>query len=181
MCNGRRPWFGTLVSRADADRYFGVMPPYGHVVTAWPGVSPGSIRARLQAGLENQPDYMLFDIGRESPAVEALIGEPMRGLATLLNGITFLALSIASLGQTNTTTMSVIERVRELGVLRAVGMTRRQVETLVLLEAASVGGVGAFIGGMVGLCAALSKPSTTTRLRWGGRESNWLQLLQGVV
>jgi putative ABC transport system permease protein len=152
---GGSPWFGTLVSRADADRYFGVMPPYGHFVTAWPGVSPGSIRARLQAGLENQPDYMLFDIGHESPAVEALIGEPMRALATLLNGITLLALVIASLGQINTTTMSIIERVRELGVLRAVGMTRRQVKTLVLLEAASVGSVGAFIGGMVGLSAAL--------------------------
>ncbi len=152
---GGSPWFGTLVSRADADRYFGVMPPYGHFVTARPGVSSGSIRARLQAGIENQPDYMLFDIGHESPAVEALIGEPMRALATLLNGITLLALVIASLGQINTTTMSIIERVRELGVLRAVGMTRRQVETLVLLEAASVGGVGAFIGGVVGLSAAL--------------------------
>ena len=51
--------------------------------------------------------------------------------------------------------MSVIERVRELGVLRAVGMARRQVQIMVLLEAAGVGLVGSFIGGLVGLGAAL--------------------------
>ena len=67
-------------------------------------------------------------------AIEEVIGKPMRALATLLKGITLLALVIASMGQINTTTMSIIERVRELGVLRAVGMTRQQVETLVLLE-----------------------------------------------
>ncbi len=42
----------------------------------------------------------------------------------------FLALVIASLGLINTTSMSVIERVRELGVLGAVGMTRQQVDTM---------------------------------------------------
>jgi putative ABC transport system permease protein len=152
---GGSPWFGTLVSRADADRYFGVMPPYGYFITAQPGVRPRVIRARLQAGLRNYPDYLLFDIGHESGAIEELIGKPMRALATLLNGITLLALVIASMGQINTTTMSIIERVRELGVLRAVGMTRQQVQTLVLLEAAGVGVVGALIGGLVGLSSAL--------------------------
>ncbi|UCC85738.1 MAG: ABC transporter permease [Anaerolineales bacterium] len=67
----------------------------------------------------------------------------------------FLALVIASLGLINTTSMSVIERVRELGVRRAVGMTRQQVERMVLLEAAGVGVVGALLGGVVGLGAAL--------------------------
>lgn len=152
---GASPWFGTLVSRADAERYFGVMPPLGYLITARPGVASSVIRARLQAGLENQSDYTLFDIGHESQAIEELIGKPMRVLGALLNGITLLALVIASLGQINTTTMSVIERVREVGVLRAVGMTRRQVETLVLLEAAGVGVTGSLLGGMVGLCAAL--------------------------
>jgi putative ABC transport system permease protein len=152
---GGSPWFGSLVSRADADRYFGVMPPYGYFITTRPGIGPDTIEARLEIGLKNYPDYALYDIGQESEAVEDLIGKPMRAVATLLNGITLLALVIASLGQINTTTMSIIERVQELGVLRAVGMTRQQVETLVLLEAAGVGIVGSLIGGIVGLGAAL--------------------------
>jgi putative ABC transport system permease protein len=152
---GGSPWFGTIVSHADADRYFGVMPPYGYMITARPGVAPGPIRARLGAGLKNEPDYALFDVGHESEAIEEIIGKPMRAMGTLLNGITLLALVIASLGQINTTTMSIIERVRELGVLRAVGMTHQQVQMMVLLEAAGVGVVGSLIGGMVGLSAAL--------------------------
>ena len=48
---GASPWFGTLVSRADADRYFGVMPPLGYMVTARPGANRAMIWSRLQAGL----------------------------------------------------------------------------------------------------------------------------------
>jgi putative ABC transport system permease protein len=153
---GGCPWFGTLISRADADRYFGVMPPLGYMVTARPGMDRALIRSRLQAGLKAYPDYVLFALGRESDAIERLVGTPLRSLAALLNGISLLALVIASLGQVNTTTMCVIERVRELGVLRAAGMTRSQVLAMVLLEAAVVGLVGAVVGGLVGLVAALS-------------------------
>jgi len=153
---GGCPWFGTLISRADADRYFGVMPPLATMITARPGTDRALIRSRLQAGLKNYPDYALLALGHESDAIERIIGTPLRGLAALLNGISLLALVIASLGQVNTTTMSVIERVRELGVLRAAGMTRRQVLAMVLLEAAAVGLVGAVVGGLVGLVAALS-------------------------
>lgn len=53
----------------------------------------------------------------------------------MLNGITVLDLVVASLGQINTMTMSVIERVRELGVLRSVGMTRGQMRGLPIIEA----------------------------------------------
>jgi ABC-type lipoprotein release transport system permease subunit len=60
----------------------------------------------------------------------SLLGKPMPALATLPNGITLLPLVIASSGQIGTTSMSVIERVRELGVLGAVGMTCQQVDTM---------------------------------------------------
>jgi putative ABC transport system permease protein len=153
---GGCPWFGTLISRADADRYFGVMQPLGYMITVRPGMDRALVWSRLQADVKAYPDYPLFALGRESDAIERLIGTPLRGLAALLNGISLLALVIASLGQVNTTTMSVIERVRELGVLRAAGMTRRQVLAMVLLEAAAVGLVGAVVGGLVGLVAALS-------------------------
>jgi putative ABC transport system permease protein len=87
--------------------------------------------------------------------MEISIGRLFGILAALLNGLTVLALVIASLGQINTMMASVIERVRELGVLRSVGLTREQVQWLVLLEAAAVGVMGAIVGTLVGLASSL--------------------------
>jgi putative ABC transport system permease protein len=47
--------------------------------------------------------------------------------------------------------MSVVERVRELGVLRAIGMSRRQAIRVVLVEAAILGIVGVVLGSLAGL------------------------------
>jgi putative ABC transport system permease protein len=49
--------------------------------------------------------------------------------------------------------MSVVERVRELGVLRAAGMTRRQVWRLVVVEAGLLGAIGAVLGIVGGVLA----------------------------
>jgi putative ABC transport system permease protein len=49
--------------------------------------------------------------------------------------------------------MNVIERLRELALLRATGLTRRQAWRLVVLEAAILGFVGAFLGAVSGLLA----------------------------
>jgi class 3 adenylate cyclase len=62
-----------------------------------------------------------------------------------------LAVVAAALGMVNTTVMSITERRHELGLLRAVGMTRRQAAVVVAGEAALMG----LIGGLVGLIAGL--------------------------
>ena len=54
-----------------------------------------------------------------------------------------IAVVVAALGIVNTLTMNVIERVREIGILRAAGMTRRQVWRSVVVEAGVVGLAGA--------------------------------------
>jgi putative ABC transport system permease protein len=58
-----------------------------------------------------------------------------------------IAVMIAALGVVNTLTMSVIERTREIGMLRSIGMTRFQVVKMVLAEAGLLG----IIGGLMGL------------------------------
>jgi putative ABC transport system permease protein len=58
-----------------------------------------------------------------------------------------LAVIIASLGIINTLTMNIMERTQEIGMLRAIGMTRRQVIKMVLSEAGLIG----LIGGLIGL------------------------------
>jgi putative ABC transport system permease protein len=75
-----------------------------------------------------------------------------------------LSLLIAVLGITNTLALSVYERTRELGLLRAVGMTRRQLRRMVRWEAVIIalfGGVlGVAMGVLFGLAAIAAIPET---------------------
>jgi putative ABC transport system permease protein len=84
------------------------------------------------------------------------------------------ALLIALLGIANTLALSVFERTRELGLLRAVGMTRRQVRRMVRWEAAIVAVFGALLGVILGIifgvAAASAVPSSviqTITIPWG--------------
>jgi len=65
--------------------------------------------------------------------------------------ISFLAFFIGALGMLNTMLMSVLERTREIGVLRALGWRKRQVLTMVLRESLVLGTVGGVCGILLGL------------------------------
>jgi putative ABC transport system permease protein len=75
-------------------------------------------------------------------------------IAAGLNLFAFIALFVASVGITNTLVTSVVERTKEIGILRAVGATRSQVMSLFLLEGALIGLAGALLG--LGLAYALT-------------------------
>ena len=62
-----------------------------------------------------------------------------------------LALVIAIVGVVNTLLLSVYERTRELGLLRAVGMSRRQVRSAIRLESVIISLIGTFVGLVIGL------------------------------
>ena len=73
-----------------------------------------------------------------------------QGLA-LFTGLLFFAVIIAVLGITNTLTLSIYERTREIGLLRAVGMVRRQVRRMIRWEAVIVATFGALLGAGIGI------------------------------
>jgi putative ABC transport system permease protein len=72
------------------------------------------------------------------------------GVLNLMLGLLALAILIALLGITNTLALAVIERTREIGLLRAVGMERRQTRRMVLWESVIVAAFGAVLGIAVG-------------------------------
>ena len=72
-----------------------------------------------------------------------------------VNGLLALALFIALMGISNTLALSVIERTREIGLLRAVGMHRKQVKRMVRVESTIVALFGALLGVLVGLLLGL--------------------------
>jgi putative ABC transport system permease protein len=71
----------------------------------------------------------------------------------LFDALAIVAVIVAALGIVNTLSMNVLERVRELGVLRAAGMTRTQVRRTVVVEAGILGLCGSFLGIVTGLVA----------------------------
>lgn len=85
---------------------------------------------------------------------QAELSAEFRGqIDTLLNlmiGLLFLAIVIALIGIVNTLALSIFERTREIGLLRAVGMTRSQVRTMIRWESVIVATFGALLGVGVG-------------------------------
>ncbi len=68
-------------------------------------------------------------------------------LQVVLGGVGAIALLVAAIGIANTMAMSILERTREIGLMKAVGATNRDVLTIFLGEAAGIG----FIGGVGGV------------------------------
>ena len=92
----------------------------------------------------------------ESNPIERIQGSVAQALSRVFgvfDALALVAVIIAALGIVNTLTMGVVERVREIGVLRAIGMSRRQVMRMVVVEATVLGIVGVVLGAFAGLGA----------------------------
>jgi putative ABC transport system permease protein len=87
-------------------------------------------------------------------------GRILRMLTLLLTGIAAISLTVAGVGVMNVMLVSVAERTREIGLLKAIGATATQVSTLVLLESTLI----AMAGGLLGLAGAWAVTALFTRL-----------------
>ncbi len=83
--------------------------------------------------------------------VEGALGDALDRVFGLLDLLALAAVVVASLGIVNTLSMDTWERSRELGVLRAAGMSRRQVWRSVVVEAGILGVIGGVVGSLTGL------------------------------
>jgi len=113
---------------------------------AAPGTSATGAEAAIEDATRGFPSVQVSDQAafKEQQASQV---DQLLGLVTALLG---LALVIALLGITNTLALSVFERTRELGLLRAVGMSRRQARSMIRWEAVIIAVIGAVLGLVVG-------------------------------
>jgi putative ABC transport system permease protein len=116
------------------------------------GVDPDEARPALEAVTDDYPTGELLDIGEYKDATAEQF-TPILGLVTVLMLLTII---IAVLGIMNTLALSVLERTRELGLVRAVGGTRRQVRTMIRWESVVIAVLGSTIGLGLGLFFAWS-------------------------
>ncbi|MGY6501898.1 MAG: ABC transporter permease [Acidimicrobiales bacterium] len=79
------------------------------------------------------------------------IADQINALLNVVYGLLFISIIIALIGIANTLSLSIHERTRELGLLRAVGMTRGQVRSAVRWEAAIMSLIGVALGLLIGL------------------------------
>jgi putative ABC transport system permease protein len=113
--------------------------------------APGTTAAAAKAAAERVatafPNVQLDDQAefrqRQADQINQLLG-----LITALLG---LAIIIALVGIVNTLALSIYERTREIGLLRAVGMVRRQVKTMIRWESVIIAVFGALLGTAVGV------------------------------
>ncbi len=136
-----------LISLSEWNEHFSERTDYQVLVKSAPGVSAADARAALDHVVESSPNVTIQDQSdireRSSAQVDQLLG-----LVTALLG---LAIIIALLGITNSLVLAVFERTRELGLLRAVGMSRRQARSMIRWEAVIVAVIGAVLGLVIGV------------------------------
>ncbi|HWS44417.1 MAG TPA: FtsX-like permease family protein [Acidimicrobiia bacterium] len=107
-----------------------------------PGVSADAGRKAIEPLLKPFPTAKLQDNAQYKADQKAQVNRILALVYVLL----FLAVIIALIGIANTLTLSVYERTREVGLLRAVGMSRRQVRTTVRWEAVIIALLGTLLG-----------------------------------
>ena len=113
-------------------------------------LAPGTDTAVLSARLKVFPDAVL----RTTPAMIAKRQGDIDSIVTLLTMLLLLAVITALLGMVNALALAVMERTREIGALRAVGMTRRQTRRMVRHEAVTTSLIGAAVGLPLGILVA---------------------------
>ena len=133
---------GSLVDDNVTEKLLGVV-----AVTLKSGVSADQGRRVVEAEVKDFPNLDVEDQAE-------LIAANRRNINQGLNIVTvLLALSvlIALLGVVNTLALSVVERTRELGLLRAVGLARRQLRRMIRAESVLISLYGAVLGVAIGL------------------------------
>ncbi len=79
------------------------------------------------------------------------VANQINGLLNFITGLLGLAIVIALIGVTNTMTLSVFERPREIGLLRAIGMNRLETRLMIRSEASIIAVFGAVLGVVIGV------------------------------
>jgi putative ABC transport system permease protein len=98
--------------------------------------------AALKKALDDYPQYQV----RDQTDYKQELKDQMGQLLNMVYGLLALAIIVAVLGVVNTLALSVVERTREIGLMRAIGLSRRQLRRMIRLESVVIALFGALLG-----------------------------------
>lgn len=98
--------------------------------------------AAVKSSLDAYPQYKVQNQADFKQDLKDQIGQ----LLNIVYGLLALAIIVAVLGVVNTLALSVVERTREIGLMRAIGLSRRQLRRMIRLESVVIALFGALLG-----------------------------------
>ncbi len=116
------------------------------------GVSTRLAHDQLVTALSSYPQIQVLDKSQ----FRSYVNRDVSLLVTLMSALVLQAVAVAMFGIVNSMSLSVFERTRELGVLRTIGSTRRQLRAMVYWESLIVVGIGAVFGLVVGAVVSVA-------------------------
>ena len=144
------PYFSTIIGTIGMDleqlrEWFDRPGATTLQVAAGPGVDPSRLLTDVRAVVPAQ-SYVY-----DGPAALAGLEAPLHQSMFIATAVWIIVVFVAAIALLNTLTLSVLERRREIGVLRAMGSSRRYTLRMILAEAAGIGVVGGVLGLAFGL------------------------------
>jgi putative ABC transport system permease protein len=117
-----------------------------------PGADVEQVKADVEDALRGIPNLLILD----RDGVVGSFKEQISGLISVMYGLLMLSIVIALIGVANTLSLSINERVRELGLLRAIGMDRTDLRASIRWEACLICLLGTAVGVGVGLVVGVA-------------------------
>ncbi|CAM3156429.1 ABC transporter permease [Stackebrandtia soli] len=133
---------GLPVVSADHADAFTLSSPAQAFVQLNDGADKGDVIEEINGLLDSNPEVSAADMSAFTDQITQIFDVILLVVQILLG----LAIFIAIIGVVNTLTLSVLERTRELGLLRAIGMTRGQVTRMVTVESVVISLFGSLLG-----------------------------------
>ncbi|HSA38201.1 MAG TPA: ABC transporter permease [Methanoregula sp.] len=165
-----KTWFAGTYERTDYDTV---------VVKVNQGVDSAAVKTLIEKQM-NKRDRVVSVM--DSKATLATIFSAFGSVTTFVSAIGGISMIVAGVSIFNIMMMSVTERIKEIGIMRSIGTQKREVMSMFMYEAAILGVVGSFIGGVSSFIAgyaisALILNSTKYLFVW----SNAIPIVEGVV
>jgi putative ABC transport system permease protein len=120
------------------------------LLRAAPGTGPAALTTAVRRVLARYPEVTVTDPATYQRQRAGDLGD-LNAVLGLLGALVLLAAAVATLGIANTLALAVAERTREFGLLRAVGMTARQLGAMIGWESLITAASGALLGLAVGV------------------------------
>ena len=140
-----------VMDRGTFRKYFGDLPPSGVAAYLREGADPERVRTEMLAMLDEGHRAFIYS----NSTLRREILSVFDSTFAITYALELIAIVVAMLGVAGTLLTLVLERRRELSLLRLTGADRRQVRRMVMIEAALIGGISQGIGLAVGFALSM--------------------------